>query len=127
MTPLPKRYAIVAFAGLAALAVIVARQPKGEVLITDFAGRDPVLDAHAAMSRGDHRLLAGEYGWGQRVPGLPPVPRLSDSTIIPHGVRLIVRVSDAFSSDSERRFAAASVAYATRYNSVILAADLAHP
>jgi hypothetical protein len=128
MTPIPRRYAIAVLAGVAALAVLAGRQPKVDPLMTDFAGRDPVLDARAALSRGDHRLLGGEYGWGLRVAGLRPDIHPSDSALIlSHGVRIIARVSDAVSSDSEWRYGAASVEYATRYNSVIIGADRTHP
>lgn len=124
MSPIPKRYAVLAFAGVALLAFLASRQQQADPLMTDFANRDPVLDAHKALSHGDRRLLAGEYGWGRKVPRLSPETRAEDSALIlRHGVRLIVRTSDAWSSDSELRFRVASVEYAARYDSVILAAD----
>ena len=88
-----------------------------------FGTGDPVKDARASLARGDHRLLAGEYGWWPEVPGLPDNRFVADSIVRAHGMRIIVKMSDLITTDSKRMLRDSSQAYAERYNATMLAAE----
>ena len=105
------------------LAVLLAVGPFEEWrLLRRFERRDAVEDARKALAMGDHRLLAGDYGWGLRTPGLESRDSGYQAILAAHGTRRVIKMSDAIYSDLQQRLWESSQSYLTRYNAVVLEA-----
>ena len=83
-----------------------------------FEKDDPVADARRALSSGDHRLLAGDYGWGLWL----PADATQGGNGPRHRTKLVVRMSRDIASDRDEKLWHASRRYIARYDSVIVAA-----
>lgn len=105
---------------VASVSVMDARAIK---LGEQYKNMNPEEDARAALEKGDFRLL----GFATRATSVPGIVGADWEAVMKNcGVRLLEGFGDVVRSEAELSAARLAASYATRYNTVVREACLAH-